>query len=234
MNCTLCPAFEQSVFRDLGSLELATLERHKKERFIERGAELFGTSDSAQSFYCNRSSFFKIGQRAPSGEQEVIVRLAPPGDCLGHRSVFHRRTYLGRAQALQEGVVCELPRSALQDLLATSPPLARRLLEKLSQEISDCEERLQLGHQHSVRQRLASLLLRLGRSIGETAEGPEAVTLRLPLTRRDLAALIPTSMETVVRELSQLKREAALVEESEQTFRLSMSKLHDILATEKT
>jgi CRP/FNR family transcriptional regulator len=77
------------------------------------------------------------------------------------------------------------------------------MMQLLSTDLKDAERRLTYWTQRPVRERLAETLLLLQKSYGKNDAGHLNITLR----REDLANLLGTATETLIRALNELKRE---------------------------
>ncbi|MBI3924835.1 MAG: Crp/Fnr family transcriptional regulator [Armatimonadetes bacterium] len=171
-------------FRELGL-------RRRCRSYRKRDA-VFREGESATRLYCVLSGWVKIWKMTAEGHRQ-IVRWAGPGDPLGYRSVMSGEHYRASATAATRTVICHLEGQDLKLLLARQPVLAQRLIARLSQDLGLAEERLlQVAHQ-PVRQRLAQLLLQLE---DDSSNG-------FRMTRLDMAQIIGTSPETLVRLLTE-------------------------------
>jgi CRP-like cAMP-binding protein len=144
--------------------------------------------------------------------REVLVRLAGAGDSVGHRSLFVHSAYRGSAVALTPVVACRLSAGACLSLLGRQPAFAEALIRRIARDLDLAHGRNWSFHERSVRERLAWVLLELGRSFGQELEGGE-VELSLPLRRDELASLVGAAEENVIRLLSELKAQGHVAEE---------------------
>lgn len=190
---------------------LDKLEREKSLLKILNGDYIFKDNESADYIYCLMDSVCKVTQKKNETDKETIIRIAGVGDTLGHRSIFHRETYLGNSRALEDGHVCKIPKKTLFELIELSPRLALTLLKKLSVDMSLSDSKAHTFHKFSVRERLADILLNLSEEYGTNNENGK-VQLKLRLNRKELASLVPASTENVVRLLSDFKKDGIIKE----------------------
>ncbi|MBI3924840.1 MAG: Crp/Fnr family transcriptional regulator [Armatimonadetes bacterium] len=198
-DCETCKLPSQDLFSGMSFEDFAQLGLLRRCRAYRKKDIVFREGDPAQRLYCVIRGWIKIWKMTPEGHLQ-IVRWAGPGDPLGYRSMAAGEAYRATAQAATRAVVCLLERPDLRRLLASHPILARNVLTRLTQDLGTAEERLlQITHR-PVRQRLAQLLIQLD---SQQAEG-------FRISRMDMAHIIGTSPETLVRLLTELHEDGVL------------------------
>jgi CRP/FNR family transcriptional regulator len=106
------------------------------------------------------------------------------------------------AEALEPLRVCRFAHSRLGALFSRIPSMERRLLELADSALSSAWEHMVLLGRKTARERLASFLL--ARSWQATARGAQPKrTIRLPMSRLDVADYLGLTKETVSRGLRQ-------------------------------
>ena len=150
--------------------------------------------------YKGKVKVYKIGIDG----KEQIVRLAGPGELLGYRSLISNENSKASAEALEETVACFVPRDTLFDFMRTNPQISLKMMELLAKDLRAAEERITHLAQDSVRERLAQTLLLLKENFGVREDKK---TLNIILTREDLANIVGTATETVIRLLSDFKKD---------------------------
>jgi len=131
--------------------------------------------------------------------------LAGPGDLLGYRSLFADEPYHATAEALEESTICCIDKVAFYNVLQKNPALGFNLLQKLSKELRIAEELATSIAQKSARERMAELLLMLQESYGNQEK--LGIKIDLHLSREEMAEMIGTTQETVIRLLSDFRKE---------------------------
>ncbi len=228
MNCKNCPAFSKSIFTDLPQDLLNKLEQEKNLFRIESGSYIFKDNESADSVYCLMDCTCKVTQKKNGMDKETIIRVAGAGDIAGHRSIFHRETYLGNLRALENGQICKIPKKTIFELIELSPKLALVLLKKLSIDMSLSDKRADSFHRFTVRERLADILLQLAEEHGANNEKGK-IRFKLKLSRKELASLVPASTENVVRLLSDFKKNEIYSELSDGELLIDADALRKII-----
>jgi CRP/FNR family transcriptional regulator len=89
-------------------------------------------------------------------------------------------------------------------------------MQDLSHEVEDAERRVVEIAQKSIRERVAEALLVIKETFGVAEDGE---TLKNPLTREEIASIVGTAQESVIRTLSEFKSKN-LIEISGKSIRL--------------
>lgn len=226
--CLGCPLRAKSLFAELGPAEEAILREAKRGRSYRKGEVIFAEGEPVTGIFCVAEGAVRISQTEESAEEKpapkgrgskarakktLLVRVAGPGDTVGHRSVFTRATFRGTAEALLPSSLCFVPKETLLELLGASPAFALRLLRRMARdlELSDANQgALRTG---TIDERLALLLRQLAEAHGEPS-GQRALRIGLPLSRADLGAMLGVAEETVIRGLARLRSRGLIAEEN--------------------
>ncbi|MEC7277590.1 MAG: Crp/Fnr family transcriptional regulator [Bdellovibrionota bacterium] len=209
-NCSNCPSLTKGVFCSLGAEELKDVSDHKITNIYKKGQTLFVQGNHPFGLYCISSGNIKVTKIGADGK-ESIVRIATAGDVLGHRSLFTDQYYMATATALEDTKVCFLDKKFIMKVINDQPTVSMNIIEKLSADMGAAENKLSSLHQKNVRERLAELLLLLKESHGEKLEdGRTKIVIKL--TREEMATMIGTANETLIRFISEFK-EAGLIEQ---------------------
>jgi CRP-like cAMP-binding protein len=107
------------------------------------------------------------------------------------------------AETLEDCELASIPREELLALLYKDRDVSIRFIKMLSKEVKESETRLLELAYASVRQRVAQALLRLRVTYGKR----EDKDLGLRISREDLATIVGTATESLIRTLSDLKDE---------------------------
>src|SRR5690606_38757827 len=127
---------------------------------------------------------------------------------IGHRSLFGKENYTATATVIEDAAVCFIDKKHITEIIYDQPELALKIIEKLSREMGQAETRNASMTQKNVCERLAELLLNLKNRYGVKVE--QGWKLDIKLTREEMAALIGTANETVIRTISDFKNEGIL------------------------
>ena len=176
-------------------------------RHYERGDEIFEEAEAPESFVTIVEGRVKIYKRLPGGK-DLILQIFGTGDPLGAVAVYEGRPYPASAEALEPTTCLLLPRQVFLSLLEQSPALVRGVLSGLTLRLIELTERLSELTGAGVEARFARLFLKLGGQFGR--ERPDGVFVPFPLSRRELADMTGTTVETCIRIMSRWGRDGVL------------------------
>lgn len=221
-NCRDCPSRGEGIFCELEGLALNELSRQKITNTFKKGQTLFVEGNPPYGLYCLSKGNVKVTKMGADG-RDSIVRLASAGDVLGHRSIFTEQFYSATATALEETSVCFIDKKYIMKLIQNEPTVARNLISKLGQELGASEIKIASLSQRNVFERICELLLLLKQSHG--VEEDKKYRLNIKLTREEMASLVGTATETLIRFLSELKEEKAIEQSGKTMYILDEKKL---------
>jgi len=208
-HCESCPSKETGIFCDLGGIDLENVSSHKVNNLYKKGQTLFIQGNHPYGIYCISKGNVKLTKVGPDGK-ESIVRIVSGGDILGHRSLFTDDNYTATATAMEDTEVCFIDKKFIVQLIKNQPTVAFNIINKLSRDMGVAEKKLTSLHQKNVRERLAELLVSLKVSHG-TKEGTR-YRIDLKLTREEMATMIGTANETLIRFMTEFK-DAGIIEQ---------------------
>ncbi len=205
VNCTLCGSRTKSLFADLSSAELESVDLHKSCILYKKGQTLYYEGTRPMGLFCINSGKVKVYKITSDGKEQIL-HLAKAGDFIGYRALISDEFYSASATVIEEGAICYIPKSEFIEILNNNPRFFKQIMKKLSDDLGIMEQKLVTIAQKSVRERLAATLLMLKETYG--LEGEEESTLiDIALSREDLANIIGTATETVIRLLSEFKNQ---------------------------
>jgi CRP/FNR family transcriptional regulator len=202
--CTHCHSRLNSVFKNLEGDLVQQMSTAKACRMYTKGDIIFGENEQPSGLYCVHSGKIKVYKIGDEGRHQ-IVRFAKAGDAIGYRSLVSGEPYNLSAAALEESAVCCIPASSFFDLLRSSREFSMDMLHLVAGQLRRAEDKLVNLAQKPVRERLAEALLILKEVYG--TENGESSAINVALTRDELAAVVGTATETLVRTIADFKRE---------------------------
>ena len=202
VSCSQCKAKSLSIFHVCGLAETEKVDEAKTCMAFKAGHEIFQEGHRPAGIYCINGGNIKLVKLGNEGK-EKIVRLSGPGDLVGYKAVVSNGVYSATAIAQSNVNVCFIPTSDFIRLLGENGKLSFEFTQLLCRNISEVEtEVVDLAYK-PVRERLAEALLLLEAKFNAQNDHPEI----LSVSREDLATLIGTAKETVIRLLSDFKSE---------------------------
>lgn len=194
---------DRSIFTALNTTDLETLSFEKSCRHYAKGEPIFHEGAYSDGLYCIHDGKVKITRMGPNG-RETIIRFATPGDTIGYTALVSGERLNVSAVALENTQVCRVSRDSIFRLIRSNPSLAMSLMQLMSHELEESERRVVELAQKSVKERVAEALLVLKETFGFEADGE---TISIHLSREELAEVVGTATESVIRMLSDLKQQ---------------------------
>ena len=205
--CELCLSRKFSMFSDLSEKHLCNLSDNKNNISHKKGQILYYEGTRPLGVFCISSGVVKVFKTASNGKEQ-IVRLAQRGEFLGYTSLIGEETYSNTASIVEDAKICFVPKETFLNILTEDTRFHRRITKALCQDLGVMEEKLTDATQKTIRERLAFTLLKLSDSYG--VEGTEKNRIDLNLTREEIAGLVGTATETVIRLLSEFKKDGLI------------------------
>jgi CRP/FNR family transcriptional regulator len=208
--CSRCPTREKSCFKKLQQTDLDFLNANKITTFYKKGQNIFYAGRIPTGIFCLYNGKIKISKIGYDGKEQ-IVRFVLPGQLLGIRALLTDRCYRAFASALEDSTVCFIDRESFFKITSKYPEISNCMLSALGQLLGEAEDKMTSMAQKPVRVRLAETLLFLNnifRSESEVLETDTSSLINLP--REDLANIVGTATETIIRLLSEFKAEGLI------------------------
>lgn len=223
VECEQCPSQGQGIFCVLESQDLTDVNQHKVMNSYKKGQTIFFQGNPPFGLYCISTGKIKVTKIGNDGK-ESIVRIAGPGDVLGHRSLFSKEPYTATATVIEDSAVCFLDKNFIYNIIQNKPEVSLQIIERLSKDMGAAEKKSASMSQKSARERLAELFLHFSKSYGEEQENGD-IKLNIKLNRDEIASIVGTAHETIIRLISEFKTEEILRQEGKIIFIIDQEKL---------
>jgi len=191
---------ESQFFKELSKDSLRTLSGICSRQELRKGEILFREGEAGRAVYLLRRGAIRLSKTAEDGT-EVVIKIIKPGETFAEVVLFEQERYPASATALTYSEVFVFPRAELHRLLDREVfrnDFIRALLKKLRY-LAD--QLFQRSGQNAER-RLLSFLVE---------QGGECPTFRLPMSKKEIAAAIGITPETLSRCLRRLRRRKIVV-----------------------
>jgi CRP/FNR family transcriptional regulator len=202
--CTQCEFRIRSILSDLDEYALETLDATKACYVYKKGQVILSEGIPPTGLFCIHRGKVKVFKTGNEG-REKIMRLAKNGDVLGYRSILTGGPSTVSAAALEESTVCCIPKDTFFKLLRADGTFSMRIIDLLTGDLERAEEEIVHLAQRPVRERLAEALIVLKETYG--TEDGENSPLSVYLSREELAGMVGTAIETLVRTIAEFKKE---------------------------
>lgn len=187
------------------ALNIKDLCKDKKIKNYKKKSEIFSEGDIPLNVYFIKSGSVKVFKSHPDGK-ELIISIYNAGDFFGFESILDGSSYTESSVALTDTEVIVIPKHDFVTLLQSHPDVSRGFVSLLCKRVADQEKQLLHLAYNSVRQRTAEALLKASRM--------KNVNDTIHISRDDLAKMVGTAAESVIRVLSDFKDEGLIHIES--------------------
>lgn len=198
--CDKCSMETGAIFRHLTRDEVDMINFEKEFRQYKRGEILYNEGNRISGFYCMNKGIIKVFKTGFDGKEQII-RFAKPGDIIAYRSVLSNESACTSAKVIEDCQVCFIPSEILIKLVKTNSSFAHELLKLACHELGEANSFITDIAQKTVRERLAEIIILLVNDFGLDEQN----FLQISLTREELANIVGTATESVIRLLSEFK-----------------------------
>lgn len=187
-----------------------------------KGDHLFNEGESASAFYYIVSGKVKIFNVSAQG-QEQIFEILGKNNLIAEAAIFDKETYPAYCQALEKTVTVRIPRIEFLNLIENRPGVALKIMHAYSKRLRyfvGLVEKLSL---QDIKSRLARYF------IENSGDVNGKQTCEIPVTKKELAALLGTIPETLSRTLRSLKDLGLIEEEGSSIIILNTKALRKLI-----
>ncbi|QNE38147.1 response regulator [Hymenobacter sp. NBH84] len=180
----------------VGNLE--SLSADRRVHTVRRKQDIYVEGDEPIRLYFLKSGRVKTVKTTNAGK-ELITGLYHPGDFFGYLSLLTQTAYDDSAVALDDAELVYIPKHDFLQLLTRNAEVGQQFIRLLAGRVSEREQQLLDMAYNSIRRRVADTLLHLHEQT--TADAP-----LIQLSRDDMAAMVGTASESLIRTLSEFRQ----------------------------
>lgn len=181
-------------------LNLNDLAKDRKVKTYKKKTGIYMEGELPNNLYFVKSGNVKSFRTNADGK-ELIISLYKEGDFFGYEAILENSNYGESAMALEDSELTVIPRHDFLTLLHGHPEISRTFVSMLCKKIAEKEAQLLNLAYNSVRQRTAEALLKI-----HTLKEKDVVSI----SRDDLAKMVGTASESVIRVLSDFREEGII------------------------
>jgi CRP/FNR family transcriptional regulator, polysaccharide utilization system transcription regulator len=196
----------KSILSLLNSEEKEELLKHISISGYKKNELIFKEGDRPSGLLMLVDGKVKIFKEGVGG-REQIIRLAKPMGIIGYRALFADQNHIASAMTLEESRICNVSFEFIFNRALRNYDFALKLIRKLSKELGFANARTVTLTQKHIRGRLAESLILLKERYGFENDG---TTLRIFLSREDIANLSNMTTSNAIRTLSTFASEKVI------------------------
>lgn len=192
-NCSICSKLDSDVSKELS--RIARTRRYRpSETIVAEGEEIDFVGHVVEGV-------LRLQKTLHDGRQQIVGFLLPP-DMFGR--VFVKRSSVA-IEASVDTTVCCFNRTAYEQLINRFPILEHRVLLSMTKELDAAQHWMLLLATQLVSERIATFLLILAKR-AEWGASPSYSEIAVPVGRRDMAAYLGTTVESISRKIQEMAR----------------------------
>lgn len=200
-KCEQCIVREFSSLKALNKDELIKLAECKTSRLVKKGEVIFEEGENVNGIFCVKDGVCKLTKLSPNGKDH-IVKLVTKGELLGQRSMISDEPVNLTAVALEDMQVCFVPKNEIMGFFDKNNQFSMNVMKTICGDLKESDSQMVNMAQKTVKERLAETLLYLQDTFGKNEDD----TLKIQLTRDELASMIGTATESCIRLLSDFNK----------------------------
>jgi CRP/FNR family transcriptional regulator, polysaccharide utilization system transcription regulator len=203
--CETCSMRTNTLFNNLTKDEYESLGLDKNCDHYKKGSVIYHEGSRINGCYCVNKGIIKIFKTGIDGKEQIIT-FAKAGDIIGFRSVLSNELACTTAKALEDSSLCFIPGDTLISLVKSNSSFSMQLMQLACRELGEANAYITDIAQKTVRERLAEVLIHLK----DKFELDRDNFLQITLTREELANIVGTATESVIRLLSEFKSDGLI------------------------
>ncbi|MEO9872024.1 response regulator [Ekhidna sp.] len=177
------------------------LEEKRKSQVFKKKETIYREGDLGSFVYKIKKGKVKTYRINEDGK-EFIHDVKKQGDFLGERAMIQDTARTEFAEAMEDAELILIPKSDFQELIFKNREVSGQFIKMLSNDLSQREHELMEMAYNTVRKRTADSLIKLYETYPESDQ-----KVTIDISRADLAGMVGTATESVIRILSEFKKD---------------------------
>lgn len=219
-KCDQCIVRQFSSLKALTKEEVLRMASCKTSRLVKKGEAIFQEGEHVNGVFCVENGVCKLTKLSANGKDQ-IVKLVKKGELLGQRSMISEEPANLSAIALEDMQVCFIPRTDMMAFFNENNNFSMNVMRTICGDLREADDIMVAMAQKSVKERLALALLHLEDNFGTNPDG----SLRLMLSREEIASMIGTATESCIRLLSDFNKNGLIALSGKKITILDRNKL---------
>jgi CRP/FNR family transcriptional regulator len=206
-DCSGCPIRHRAVCSNCDEDEMTQLEQMKYYRSFEAGQPIMWGGDKMEFVGSVVHGTATIERLMEDGRKQTMGLLLP-SDFIGRPG---RELAIYDVTAVTDVTLCCFRRGQFEQLVATKPNIAQRLLEMALDELDAARDWMLLLGRKTAREKIATFLMMVVRRTTDDVKNTgNTAHIALPLTRDAMADYMGLTLETVSRQFSGLRKDGLI------------------------
>lgn len=190
----------QDVVYDLTGLE--KLKENAQVKFFGKRERIYSDGDTAKYMFYVKEGHVR-SYKETKENKELVTGLYGAGDFFGYIDLLTQGNHNESAVAIESAQLALIPKEAFEQLILSNKDVSINFIKLLAGDILEKENELVSLAYNTVRKRVANALAKLYLKYKEKL----ADRVEVVVTRDELASMVGTATESVIRILSEFKKD---------------------------
>ncbi|MDE0771911.1 MAG: Crp/Fnr family transcriptional regulator [Salibacteraceae bacterium] len=195
---------EEILFGGIDLSRIEEIHKNSTQKKLKKNQIIFLEGTRPLGVYSITSGRIKIYKTGVEGKDQII-QILKSGDLMGYRAMLSEEQYPVSAETLEETTLCFIPKKDFIGAMSSNSDLTKEVIKSLSKDLTNMADSITVLAQKPVRERLAGALMVLIDTYD--IDESKGVSNGINLTREDLANMVGTATETLIRLLHDFKYE---------------------------
>ena len=195
---------EEILFGGIDLSRIEEIHKNSTQKRLKKNQIIFLEGTRPLGVYSITSGRIKIYKTGVEGKDQII-QILKSGDLMGYRAMLSEEQYPVSAETLEDTALCFIPKKDFIGAMSSNADLTKEVIKSLSKDLTNMADSITVLAQKPVRERLAGALMVLIDTYD--IDESKGVSNGINLTREDLANMIGTATETLIRLLHDFKDE---------------------------
>jgi CRP/FNR family transcriptional regulator len=196
-----------SIFSQLKEEFLQKIDSISIMRSYTKGRIIFMEGEPGEAFYYIKSGLVKISKVSSDG-REHILHILNEGHVFAEVTLFNNTFYPATAEVLEEAQIGMIKNNDLEKLIIETPEISLELIKYLNNRLVEAQNKVRNLALYDTFGRTAQALVKLAEDYGRRTD--LGIELDLNISRQELANIVGTTRETVIRVLAAFKKEKSI------------------------
>ena len=195
---------EEILFGGIDLSRIEEIHKNSTQKRLKKNQIIFLEGTRPLGVYSITSGRIKIYKTGVEGKDQII-QILKSGDLMGYRAMLSEEQYPVSAETLEDTALCFIPKKDFIGAMSSNADLTKEVIKSLSKDLTNMADSITVLAQKPVRERLAGALMVLIDTYD--IDESKGVSNGINLTREDLANMVGTATETLIRLLHDFKVE---------------------------
>jgi len=196
-----------SIFSELKDEFLEKIHQISTLRKYGKGRIIFMEGEPGEAFFYIKSGLVKISKLSRDG-REHILHILNEGHIFAEVTLFNKTVYPATAEVLEDAEIGMVRNRDLEKVIVENPELSLQLIRYLNRRLEEAHMKIRDLALYDTYARTAQALIKLSEDYGRKSS--KGVELDLNISRQELANIVGTTRETVIRALTTFRKERSI------------------------